>query len=296
MSDNDNFSQTTEELIGRYLLFLRGRGPEPDTSGLPFDRRAKLAEQFEIIAALADRDEELPPLEQDRVARRLGIVGPIAGAAVSLDVPELDLVRTALQELLSRFGRLVTVDFAPPWTAETPAGLRPAAQFAVLGDSVAVFVATVDEWARETAAIAVFFRRHPGVSAVALVSSDAAHAVVITAAEDPVQGSASAPEPLISVLGQYFDRYLPRWERVAALGELLGLSGLHADAVTISETQIAEARRARPRPAHQQEALEALRSLDPSTIAEVIADGRAGRLAGAALITRLADIAESIAP
>jgi hypothetical protein len=30
--------------------------------------------QCEIVAALADRDPELPPLEQDPVARRLGLV------------------------------------------------------------------------------------------------------------------------------------------------------------------------------------------------------------------------------
>lgn len=60
-------------LIEEYLQFLRGRGPEPDVSDLPPDRREAIAGQFEIVKALADRDAELPPLAQDPVARRLGL-------------------------------------------------------------------------------------------------------------------------------------------------------------------------------------------------------------------------------
>lgn len=62
------------DLVEAYLAFLRGRGPEPDLSGLPPDRRETILGQFEIVAALADRDPELPPLEQDPVALRLGLL------------------------------------------------------------------------------------------------------------------------------------------------------------------------------------------------------------------------------
>ncbi|WP_328545384.1 hypothetical protein [Streptomyces europaeiscabiei] len=65
-------------LIEDYLRFLRGRGPEPDLSDLPPNRRDAITGQFEIVKALADRDPSLPPLGQDPVARRLGLHAPAA--------------------------------------------------------------------------------------------------------------------------------------------------------------------------------------------------------------------------
>ena len=65
----------SDDLIEEYLRFLRGLGPEPDLSGLPSDRREVVLGQFEVVRALADLDPELPPLDQDPVARRLGLTG-----------------------------------------------------------------------------------------------------------------------------------------------------------------------------------------------------------------------------
>lgn len=73
MSDNLN-----DGLIEEYLRFLRGLGPRPDLSNLSPSRRETITGQFEIVKALADRDPELPPIEQDPVARRLGLVGHAA--------------------------------------------------------------------------------------------------------------------------------------------------------------------------------------------------------------------------
>lgn len=61
------------DLIEDYLKFLRGQGPEPDLSGLTEEQRAAITGHFEIVKALADRDPELPPLDRDSVARRLGL-------------------------------------------------------------------------------------------------------------------------------------------------------------------------------------------------------------------------------
>ena len=65
-----------DALIEEYLRFLRGLGPEPDLSDLPPTRREAITGQFEIVKALADRDPELPALERDPVARRLGLHAP----------------------------------------------------------------------------------------------------------------------------------------------------------------------------------------------------------------------------
>src|SRR4051794_11940079 len=78
MSSDDDLDYIIDDLVERYLLFLRGRGPEPDLSVIPADRRADVTAQLEIVAALADRDQELPPIEEDQVAIRLGLVDTMA--------------------------------------------------------------------------------------------------------------------------------------------------------------------------------------------------------------------------
>jgi hypothetical protein len=315
MSDDDRFDNMADDLIEQYLLFLRGRGPEPDTSMLPSDRRAKVIEQFEILAALADREPELPPLDHDPVAIRLGVVdnqtsdtaraGDL-GLLCGEDELEMDPVEISLQELAFRFDQHITIDFAPAWATQAPAALRSVAQCAALGEIVAVFVAAVDEWSHEPESVAVFFRQHPDVSAVGLVSVDAERAVVVTAADsnhsvDPVGGwlaphSPASPEPLGVALGRYFDRCLPQWERAADLDEVLSLGDLSADASEVSAAQVAEALRAKPRLGHKKEALRALAALDPSAIAAVIVEVQSGHLAGDKLVERLARLAEAAAP
>lgn len=66
-------AEPSGDLVEDYLRFLRGQGPEPDLSSLPAEQRAAITGQFEIVRALADRDPELPPLDRDPVAVRLGL-------------------------------------------------------------------------------------------------------------------------------------------------------------------------------------------------------------------------------
>lgn len=313
MSRDDDLGYIIDDLVERYLLFLRGRGPEPDLSGLPAERRADVMAQLEIVAALADRDPELPPIEEDRVAIRLGLVGTTpsghadtAHAAIPEDPgSDDDPVMVALQDLAFRFNKQVVIDLAPVWRPPAPGGLQPIARCTALGETVAVLVADVENWAREPESVSRFFREHPGVSAVGLVSADAEQAVVVTAADanhsvDPVFGwlaphSPSAPEPLGIALGRYFDQWLPDWERVAGLDELLGLDDLTMAVAEISSTQLAEALRSKPRLEYKKESVRALGSLDPSAIAAVVVDVHAGRLAGEDVVDRLARLAETVA-
>lgn len=72
--------ETGDDLIEEYLRFLRGQGPEPDLSDLTEEQREALTGQFEIVKALAALDPELPPLDRDPVARRLGLHTPAAEA------------------------------------------------------------------------------------------------------------------------------------------------------------------------------------------------------------------------
>lgn len=73
------------DLIEEYLRFLRGHGPQPDLSALPPDQREAIAGQLEVVRALADRDPELPPLDRDPVARRLGLLPACVDRATALN-------------------------------------------------------------------------------------------------------------------------------------------------------------------------------------------------------------------
>lgn len=317
MSGDDELDNTIDDLIEQYLLFLRGRGPEPDLSVLPSDRRANVVGQLKIVTALRDRDPELPSIEDDPVAMRLGLVDDARSDRADTDRPSMpdddddcgsddDPVKISLNDLAFRFNKQITVDFAPTWASRVPVGMRSVALCTALGEAVAVLVADVEEWSHEPETVAKFFGRHPDISAVGLVSEDAERAVVVTAADahysvDPVRGwlaphSPSSPEPLGIALGRHFDRCLPEWERVADLDELLGLGDLSAAASEVSSAQIAVALRAKPRLAHKRESLRALSALDSSAIAAVVVEVQSGRLAGDELVDRVARLAEAAAP
>lgn len=323
MDAGADFDDLSSDLVDDYLLFLRGRGTEPDLSQLPADQRRRLREQFAIVAALADRAPALPPLEQDPVALRLGLAGhggPEAGLGRSEAAPDRsgagrfgvgaaggsaeNPVQAALRHLGERFDRQVAVDRSPGWAGWQPDGsLSPVAQCSALGNSVALFVTATP--AGEAATVAEFLRRYPDISAVCLSTPDAREAVLLTAADanasvDPARGwlepgvSAAADQLEVS-LGRYFEARLPRWERVVALPELIDLGDLAADAAAVATTTLAAARRKRPRLQHRREAVTALRSLDPASLADVLIDVQAGRLGGDALVGRLSAMAEAMA-
>lgn len=321
--DAADFDDVSSDLVDSYLLFLRGRGPEPDTSSLTNDQRRRLREQFAIVAALADRAPALPPLENDPVAIRLGLVAPGSPAPAAVptgsrsgsdgaagqpvEVP--DPVEAALRQLESRFDRQVVVDFSPAWkqwqSTERPTALSAVAQCSALGDSVALFTAPPAALTAEPAEVAVFLRRYPDISAVCLSTPDARHAVLLTAADanasiDPARGWLepgihTAADLLEVTLGRHFQARLPRWERVATFTDLIDLGDVSADALAVATTTLASARRSRPRLQHKREAVSALKALDPSSIGNVVADVQAGRLHGNALMARLAALAEAVA-
>jgi len=297
-----DFDDLSSDLVDGYLLFLRGRGPEPDLSQLPADQRRRVREQFAIVAALADRSPALPPVEEDPVAIRLGLAG--SDSRRSRAGSAGDPVQAALRHLEERFDRQVAVDRSPAWATWQPAhALVPVAQCSALGNSVALFSAETP--AGEPAVVAEFLRRYPDISAVCLTTADARQAVLLTAADanasvDPARGWLepgvnTAADQLEVSLGRYFEARLPRWERVVAFPELIDLGDVAADAVAVATSTLAAARRKRPRLQHRREAVTALRALDPADIGQVLADVQAGRLGGDALLGRLSALSEAIA-
>ncbi len=304
--DAADFDDLSSDLVDSYLLFLRGRGQEPDLSQLPADQRRRLREQFAIVSTLADRAPALPLLDEDPVAIRLGLAGTHSVAGPTAGSAE-DPVEAALRHLEERFDRQVAVHRSPAWVNWQPSGqltgLSPVAQCSALGNSVALF--TVATPTGEPAAVAEFLRQYPDISAVCLTTGDAREAVLLTAADanasvDPARGWLepgvhTAADQLEVSLGRYFEARLPRWERVVAFPDLIDLGDVAADAVAVATSTLAAARRKRPRLQHRREAVTALRALDPASIGQVVADVQAGRLSGEALVGRLSALAEAIA-
>lgn len=293
----EDFDAETEELVEQYLLFLRGRGPEPS---VPESRRREVEAILDIVGALTESEPELPELEQDPVAIRLGLVP--GGSHQDGPGESREPAESSVRELEHRFGGYVNVEIPTALEALHPL-FRPIAVCTSLGETVAVYVAPLDEWVEAPDNVAVIFRRHPEFSAVALSSEDAEHSVVLTAAEitravDPEHGwlspnTASSPEPLGIALGRHFERSLPRWDQVTRLDDLLGDGESVDEILGVVAHEVREVLAGKPRLSHKQLALRSLQDLDPRLIADVVTDIHNGRIDGADIVERLTDIAKS---
>jgi hypothetical protein len=293
----EDFDAETEELVEQYLLFLRGRGPEPS---IPKSRQQEVEALLDLVGALTESEPELPVLDRDPVAIRLGLVpagGPPDGS--SGHHPRVEL---SVRELEHRFGGYVEVDVPPALESSHPR-FQPVATCTSLGEAVAVYVAPLDDWDEEPDNVAVIFRRHPEFSAVALSSEDAERAVVLSAADsnraiDPAHGwlspgSPSQPEPLDIALARHFERALPRWDQVTVLDDLLVDDAAVDEISDVVADEVRAALAAKPRLAHKKEALRALQGLDPRPIADLITNVQTGRIGGSEVVELLAGIAKS---
>jgi hypothetical protein len=315
MSDSRELDDQINDVVDRYLLFLRGKGPEPGLGHLTSSQREAMRARLEIVDALADRGPALPALQDDPVAVRLGLVsdrrpgggpGDTKGASQTpMAEPEqaADPVRRVLDALQSGFGGQVVIDWSPLWADWRTVDVVPLAQCSALGDSMALFVTDQINWVDEAAQLALFLRRYPDVSAVALVSRDASRAAIFSAAAcnqaiDPVRGWLEPGAFIVTdsfdlTLTHYFQQRLPRWDRVAGLAEMLELGDITADARQIVADEIDAELRTRPRLEHKKRALQALREVDPRVLSTLIVAAQAGKLSDAELAGRLAALAEA---
>ena len=308
MTDNEELENRNDALIEEYLLFLRGRGPEPDLSDLPPNRREEIREQFEIVKALADRGPELPPLEQDPVARRLGLVGPGAPSSALIllgvrhrDAGAGDLLKASLEEVAFRFQGRIVIELAPAWSPDAPQGLQAVAQCDVLAESVAVFVGDTDAQAELPERLTRFFGLHPEVSAACVSSPDAEQAVVFSPADvtrslNPALGwldphRPNSPEPLDLMLSRFFEQRLPRWDRVAAADVFTAMDGLDTEAAEVLDAQIALALRARPRLEFRKDGQRVLAEIDRAHMVSLVVAVQAGDLAPDGLVEELTEMA-----
>ena len=314
MTDNEELENRKDALIEEYLLFLRGRGPEPGLSDLPPSRREEIREQFKIVKALTDRGPELPPLEQDPVARRLGLVGADASSSAPI-LPGVghrgawagDLLEASLEDVAFRFQGRIVIERAPAWSPDAPQGLRAVAQCAVLAEAVAVFAGDSDARAELPERLTQFFRLRPEVSAACVSSSDADQAVIFSPADvtrslNPALGwldphRPNSPEPLVLALGRFFEQRLPRWDQVAASDVFTTTDALDAAAVAeVIDAQITSALRARPRLEFRKDGQRVLAEIDRPRMVSLMVAVQTGDLAPDELVEELTGMAGAEVP
>lgn len=306
MTDDEELDNRHDALIEEYQLFLRGQGPEPDLSDLPPHRQETIREQFKIVRALADRAPESPPLEQDPVAIRLGLVGPLASSS-PLMLPSAghrgaggEALEASLDEVAFRFQGRIAVERTPTWSSDSPEGLRAVAQCSVLAEAVAVFVGGADV-PELPDRLTRFFSLRPEISATCVSSPDAELAVVFTPADatrslDPALGwldphRPKSSEPLALALSRFFEQRLPRWDRVAAADVFATMENFDAEAAVVLGAEIASAIRARPRLEFRKNGQRVLADIDSARAVSLVVAVQTGEMDPGELIAELTEMA-----
>lgn len=226
-----------DEFVEEHLRFLRGKGPAPDLSNLSQNEAEEVRKAFEVVGALADSLPESPPIEEDPVAIRLGLVESDLTTIGAGDAP----VAVAVRELVYQFPDSVTVE---PVEASDQYGDHPLVPRFVcrsLAETVMVLTYTGGDSERPGIAEAHWWLlREDDLTAVALTSEDAQTATMIAFPDcsrrlHPSTGWRDSDsrdlrwEPLELALGRYLQQSISRWGAVSDLPTLGGLMDVAAD-------------------------------------------------------------------
>ena len=285
-------------LIDEQLRYLRGEGPEPDLTVLSDDERAEVLELLELVDALADRLPAPPPLEEDPVAVRLGLIAGVTGEPAE----NLDPVAVSAHELVYRFGGAVEMEEA---AQVTPGQWRSNLVCRSLAEVVLVVKFEADKGYPTAAEGRAFFSNDPGLSAVAFTTSDANTAAVVVPADTverliPNEGwmapSELTWEPLGIALGRHFERSLPRWDEAAALppGDLL--DDLAGEARTIVSQKLGELAATKPHLPHKRQARDFVAALDTDVVVAWVDSVRSRRATGEDLVSELSALCAKGSP
>jgi hypothetical protein len=296
------------ERIDEFLRYLRGRGPRPGIEGLPQDEQTELEDLFRVLEAIVDADEpEMPPIDEDPVAARLGLVeGDDGKAGVAA---ESDPITASLEELVHRLGSEieVTTDVERSVSRHDVNGLLPArAVCRTLGEVVLICTTEQDDFLELPHSVALVFADRPAATAIAVVSSASNDALVFTEADcvravDPTVGWVDpalprAPEPLELALGRYLEGSLPRWDEVARLDEMLIFTGAEDVVASSAREALNDILSRSARLPAKKTALEQLRDFPPTPVESVVNEVRLGRLASDGLLQRLRELSEADSP
>lgn len=283
------------DFVDAQLQYLRGEGPKPDLSGLTDAARDAVAGMLELVEAMADSLPPSPPIDEDPVAIRLGLVDQVSSNG--LPAHEVDPVVESAQALAFRFNGAIEVDEAT--TLPLDGVGRPVVLCRSLAEIVLV-VALDLEGSWPTAADArPLFQESAELSAVAFTSPDATQAVVVTRSESAgrlipaigwEEGTSLRWEPLEIALGRHLDRSMPRWEDVASLpsGELL--EDLVSEARSIVGSELTRVAKTRPRLGHKRQARDFVAEIDAARFIAWLDAVRARRASGEEVASQISEL------
>jgi hypothetical protein len=285
--------------IDEQLRYLRGEGPQPDLTALTDDERADVVALLDVVDALSDSLPASPPMEEDPVAIRLGLVDGRHGLS---RLPPSHPVVGSAEEVAYRFIGAVEVE-------EVRAGELDRWKPVLMCRSLAEMVLVVVYDAKGAPPTAVdarpLFRDNPHLSAVAFTTPDATSAAVVVPGESvdrlvPAEGW-QAPaeltwEPLGTALGRHFDRSMPRWDEVTSLptGELL--EDLTHEAAGIVAQKLREVASTRPQLAHKRHARDFVAAIDPGVFLTWVDEVRARQPTGEELESQLSRLCREESP
>lgn len=286
MSD-DSEQTTINDLVEQQLEFLSGGGPRPEAESEDLRGIEDAAELINVVNALVDSSPPSPPLAQDPVAIRLGLVTAPDGepAALRSDDP----ITSSIREIRHRF----SLDVVPAPTDGTSFERRLECRSIV--ENILVVVAPSEA---SRSAIAVHargaFALAEDLSAVAYTDETASDSTVMTYTDchqrlEPESGwrvgiSDSEPESLLLALSRYLERSDPKWEDVQSLEASEVLSGMDLDATAVVHGVLEALASSRPRLDHKRLARDRIGHIEPNVFVGWALDVQQGRLDATGLL------------
>lgn len=288
-----------DDFVDAQLLYLRGEGPRPDLGELTDAERAEVLRLLDLVEALSDSAPASPPIEEDPVAIRLGILDSSRTPAVTAQ--EGDAVTLAVEELSYPLGDAIQVEPVTMPPLDNP-DHRPMLVCRSIAEVVLVVTYGSESQPRTAADARPLFQNRPDISAVAFTSTDAEHAAVLTHSESldrliPLDGwrapRALSWEPLVIALGRHFDRTMPRWDEVASLpsGDLL--EDLDAEALRLVTAELGRVASTRAHLPHKKHAREFVAGLDGGVFQQWLDAVRARQASGDELVTQIRELSQA---
>ena len=294
------------EFVDQQLRFLRGEGPEPDLSDLSDRDRVRIVELLELVDALIDSRPSSPPLEEDPVAIRLGLV---SGKSSSLPAGSGDLFEPAdpivssTEDVRFRFAGAVEVDHLP--AGATEGRWAPVARCRALAENVLVVAFHPDERPPSCSDARVWLHHDPSLSAVAFTTRDATRAAVVLPSDAdgrfvPAEGwhppGELTWEPLDVALGRHFDQSIPHWDAVASLPRDESLDALGPDIASVVGTVFDAVAASRPHLPHKRLARDFVATLNPAIVMAWADEIRSDRKSGSDVAAAIGELCGKASP
>ncbi|MCH8899416.1 MAG: hypothetical protein IH942_02845 [Acidobacteria bacterium] len=289
---NEMDEERRDELIEEHVRYLRGQGPAPDLSELSEAEAVELRRSFATVDALAGALPLSPPIEEDPVAIRLGLVGPSTELAESTEPADGDhRVADAVSGLSYQFPQSVEVHAVDLALADAADSVVPAFVCQSLAERVMVIVYPRGSEPRPGIQEALdWLDGDPDLTAVAFTSSDAEEAKVVTYPDCHRQLSPDTGwrdvsdaldwEPLTISLGRHFEQSIMQWDEVMGLDQAGSLDDITSDIPDVIKEERALLASSKPRLPHKRRARDFISTVPDELLEQWMAGVRSEEVTG----------------